>query len=239
MIVKSQAVSTETVKQQTVSVTVVADKNVVHIPAWVADLASFRRWVYSDEFPEEGRICYLKGEVWVDMSKEQVFSHNQVKTEFFGVLGPLMKSAKLGRFFADGLRLTNEATDLSCVPDGVVIFNESWQQGRVRLVEGSEEGFVEVEGTPDVVLEIVSPSSQEKDYTTLRLRYWESGIPEYWLVDVRGERLEFDILRHGPKGFVAVRKQTGWIKSKVFGKSFRLVRETDFRGHPEFTLEVR
>ena len=26
----------------------------------------------SDEFPEYGRIAYLKGEVWIDMSKEQL-----------------------------------------------------------------------------------------------------------------------------------------------------------------------
>src|SRR5690349_1237863 len=41
----------------------------VDIPLWVIDLDSFRRWMDSDDFPEEGRINYIKGEVWVDMSK--------------------------------------------------------------------------------------------------------------------------------------------------------------------------
>jgi len=62
--------------------TIVLDDQAVHIPAWVTDLAAFRRWVRSDEFPEKQRICYLKGEVWVDLSKEPFFSHNQVKGEF-------------------------------------------------------------------------------------------------------------------------------------------------------------
>ena len=62
--------------------TFVLDAEVVRIPSWIVDLDSFRRSASSDEFPEAGRICYLCGEVWVDTSKEQVFTHNQVKSEF-------------------------------------------------------------------------------------------------------------------------------------------------------------
>ena len=35
------------------------------------------------------------------------------------------------------------------------------------------------------------------------------------------------------------RKQGGWLKSVVFGKSFRLTRRTDRSGNPQFTLEVK
>jgi hypothetical protein len=61
--------------------TILLDTQVVRIPLWVRDLASFRLWAHSDEFPEAGRICFFHGEVWVDMSKEQFFSHNQVRAE--------------------------------------------------------------------------------------------------------------------------------------------------------------
>src|SRR5271156_3465010 len=94
--------------------TMVVDTEIVQIPAWVHDLVSFRRWYHSGDFPESGRICYLKGEVWVDMSMEQVFSHNQVKGEYNIVLGTLAKKSKLGRFFPDGIRITNVEADLSC-----------------------------------------------------------------------------------------------------------------------------
>jgi Uma2 family endonuclease len=73
----------------------------------------------------------------------------------------------------------------------------------------------------------------------LRELYWKAGIPEYWLVDDRGEELEFSILRHGPRGYTPVRKQGGWVKSAVFGKSFRLLRQHDEDGLLEYTLEVR
>ena len=62
---------------------------------------------------------------------------------------------------------------------------------------------------------------------------------EYWLIDARGERAQFDLLRHTAKGYVAARHQNGWVKSGVFGKSFRLSRQTNALGHPEFTLAIR
>ena len=69
--------------------------------------------------------------------------------------------------------------------------------------------------------------------------YWRAGIPEYWLVDAREDRLHFDILRHGSGGYVAARKQASWIKSRVFGKSFRLTRHVDDVGNPDYTLSAR
>ena len=44
------------------------------IPDWVTDLTSFIRWTESSEFPEGGRISYLRGVIWVDHSMEQLFT---------------------------------------------------------------------------------------------------------------------------------------------------------------------
>jgi hypothetical protein len=151
--------------------TIVLETTVVRIPPEVKDLASFRRWAHSDRFPEEGRICFLNGEVWVDMSKEQAFTHNQVKGEFSRVLSTLVQEADLGRFFPDGMLLTNIDADLSCQPDGIFVSSETLKSGRLRLVEGVKGGCVESEGTPDMVLEVVSESSVEKDTVILHNLY--------------------------------------------------------------------
>lgn len=90
-----------------------------------------------------------------------------------------------------------------------------------------------------MVLEVISPSSEEKDTVVMPGLYWRAGIPEYWLIDVRGDRLEFRILRRGAKGYAAVRARGGWVKSAVFGKSFRLARRLDPLGYPEYTLSVK
>src|SRR5689334_6664609 len=104
----------------------VVDDWVVRIPPWVQDLASFRRWLHSDDFPETGRVCFLRGDVWVDLSKEQLFSHNQVKAEFGCVLANLIKAGRLGRFVPDGMMLSNVGADLSCQPDGAFVSRDSW-----------------------------------------------------------------------------------------------------------------
>ncbi len=220
------------------STTFVLEDQEIRIPPWVVDLASFRKWGRSDEFPEHGRICYL-GEVWIDPTMEQLFTHNQVKNEIGYVLTGLSKKECSGTYFPDGASLTNVIADISTVPDGLFVLLESFQDGSVKLCEGARTGFVEIEGTPDMVLEIVSDSSTKKDKTTLKGRYAVAGIPEYWLVDARKEPAEFAIFRLGAKGYKATPKKAGWVKSKVFGKEFRLRQSENSVGHPQFSLETR
>jgi Uma2 family endonuclease len=209
------------------------------VPVWVLDLESFRRWSDDDAFPETGQISFLSGEVWIDMSKEQLFSHNQVKTEFTLVLGGLVKARRLGRYFSDGAFLSNVEADVSNQPDGTFVSTESLRTGRVQMVEGRTDGHVELEGSPDMVLEVVSRSSVEKDTEILRQGYATAGIREYWLVDARAEPLRFDILRPGRSGYAATRKRGGWVRSEVFEQWFRLSRHLGEDGYPEFTLEVQ
>src|SRR5260370_9020435 len=71
------------------------------IPTWVSDLESFRRWSDSRRFPEVGRISFYDGAVHVDMSKEQLYTHGQVKTEASYTITSMVKSAKLGRIWID------------------------------------------------------------------------------------------------------------------------------------------
>jgi Uma2 family endonuclease len=211
----------------------------VVVPQWVADLGSFHRWVRSREFPEHGRIDFLAGEIWIDMSEEQLFVHVRVKGEFCRVPSNLERDSGRGFHLVDGARVSHPEAELSAVPDGVFILNESVQTMRVQMVSGASGGHVRIEGAPDVVLEVVSDSSLRKDTVRLREVYWKAGVREYWLVDARRAPPAFDLLRHTAKGFVAVRKRGGWLKSEVFGKSFRLTQHADPLGHPAFTLEAR
>lgn len=219
--------------------TFVVDDSAVVVPGWVVDHESFRRWAHSDDFPESGSVCFLNGGVWVDMSKEQAFTHNQLKHEFAFVLTALIRAEKLGRYFPEGMLVSNVDAKLTSQPDGMFVSKASLATERVRLVEGAHEGVVELDGSPDMVLEVVSRSSVEKDTIHLVDQYWRAGIDEYWLADVRGQRLDFDIFRHGAKGFTPVRKHGGWLKSSVFNKSFRLTRSVDELEHPVYTLHVK
>jgi Uma2 family endonuclease len=218
--------------------TVVCDLGAIEIPTWVEDLASFRRWTCSDDFPEHGRICYLAGEVSIDVSRQPVFTHVALKGVITAVLGQKVKTAQASLLLGDGARLSNERADISVVPDALFACRATLKE-RLQLLDTRGKGYDELEGSPDMVLEVVSYSSVRKDTKVLRHSYWLADIREYWLVDARKEPLVFNILRHTPKGYRATPKKDDWMKSSVFGKSFRLTCQTNKRGDPDYTLEVR
>jgi Uma2 family endonuclease len=205
-----------------------------------AGLDSFREWAGDNDLPEKTRTDYYRGEVWIDMSQEQLFTHGTVKTEIAAVLRALTKREKLGRYWCNGILVTSPNAELSGNPDGTFVSHRAVASGGVTFTPGAEDGHVEVVGVVDMVLEVVSDSSEKKDNQTLFEAYFEAGIPEYWLVDARGAEVEFTIYKHSGKKYAATRVQAGgWQKSAVFGKSFRITRGTDASGNPEFTLEVK
>jgi Uma2 family endonuclease len=223
-----------------VSTIIVDYRNQIDIPGWVVDFQSFRRWFHSSEFPETGKICYIQNDIWVDLSMEEMFSHNQVWFEISRVLGNLMKQTKYGLVVPEGMRYSHLESNLSTEPDGMVISNESLKAGRVKFVGGELGDQTEIIGTPEVVIEVVSRSSEVKDTEWTMTAYFDAQIQEYWLVDARDEdNTRFEIYKRGKKEFVATRKQSGWAKSGVLGKAFRLVRSENASGNPEFTLEIR
>jgi Uma2 family endonuclease len=210
----------------------------VRIPAGIGDLAAFRSWAHADDFPEAGRIAYLGGTVWIDLTMEQLYSHNQVKGEVGAVLTLLVRDTRLGLYLPDGMRLSNAAADLSTVPDGLFASFAALQSGRLRQVAGRRGGVVELEGTPEMVLEVVSDSSVEKDTVLLPEQYRRAGVPEFWRIDARGE-LTFEILSLTGAGYVPAEEAEGWRRSVVFGRWFRLEQQPDPLGQPQFTLAVR
>jgi len=95
-------------------------------------------------------------------------------------------------------------------------------------------------GSPDLVVEIVSDNSEEKDTEWLMSAYHAAEILEYWLIDGRDENdLRFDLLRRGPEEYVATRRSDGWVKSAVLKRSFRLTQTKGTLGLPQYRLEVR
>jgi Uma2 family endonuclease len=219
--------------------TMIVDDFRLTIPSSVMDLESFRRWTAEPDFPTKGNIWWLRGGVWADMSHEQIFTHVLIKGIIYRVLAALVEEQDLGLMLTDGLLFTNEEVGISGSPDATFISFEARETGRVRLVEGKTHGFTEVVGSPDMLLEVVSDGSEEKDIVILPEDYFHAGIREFWRVDVRSSSPILEIFRRGTKGFVAVRKQAGWLKSTVFGKSFRLTITKDRLGDPKYQLESR
>jgi Uma2 family endonuclease len=120
--------------------------------------------------------------------------------------------------------------------------DDAIETGRVTLVpksSGEENSYVEIEGPPDLIVEIVSDSSEKKDTQRLPAAYFAAGVPEFWLVDARREPLLFQIYDRGERGFhPAVVDATGFQHSVVLNKNFRLECKRNSRGRPVYTLHV-
>jgi Uma2 family endonuclease len=210
----------------------------IHVPASAVNLSGFRAWAVSDDLPEKTRVTYVDNGIYIDLSKET--QHNALaKSEISGVVWNLSREQELGDFFSNGVLVTNEIAGVSTNPDAVLLTYDSLEAGRVRWVTGAKPHInVEIEGTPDWILEIVSDSSVFKDTKQLRVAYRRAGIPEYWLVDVRGDVIEFQILQWRKKGYVAAPVKDGWQKSRVLGRAFQLTRNRSRKGFWRYTLLV-
>ena len=170
----------------------------IHIPMGLVDVASFCRWVDAADLPEKLPVHFLRDDVWVDVSMEEMFSHNRIKTALGITLAALIEDNDLGMYATDGMALANEAANIVTEPDAMFISNAATESGRVRFAGGRKRGAraTRVVGTPDLVIEIVSPSSEDKDTAWLMSAYHNAEIPEYWLIDTRDETaVQFTIYR--------------------------------------------
>ncbi len=110
-------------------------EDTVEIPFAAATFSGFRRWSRSRRFPHEGRIDYLTGQVEVDMSPEQFFSHGGVKAEVVRVLGAINHDLRFGLLRIDRTRVVHPQAELSVEPDIVLSSDflcdlRDWQSSR-------------------------------------------------------------------------------------------------------------
>jgi Uma2 family endonuclease len=209
-----------------------------HIPGWVCDLPSFRKWADSSEYPDRGKFSYLQGELFVDLELEELFSHNLIKTELSIELGRLIRDAERGYFFSDGVRLSHPGADLSAEPDAVFTSYAAIQSGRVKLVRGTLGGYVELEGSPELVVEVVSRSSVRKDTIVLKDLYAQAGIGEYWIVDARRSPVQFQLWVLTPEGYAAAELRDGQPFSPLLQRPVAIGQSSDPLGNPRFTLTI-
>ena len=213
---------------------------IVRVPPDVSDLAAFRRWVHSAHLPEKLPVHFLRGDVWIDCDRADSLANILIRGELTAVLANLVRAGRAGDFVPAGVLWSNDRAGFATLPDGFFFTRDSLKSGRVRFSNGGrpKAHATEVIGTPDVVIEIVSDVSEEKDTEWLRADYSTAGVPEYWLIDAREEEIRFDVLVKGQRGYRANGTINGWVRSKVFQKAFRLIRSEDQHELPEFTLET-
>jgi Uma2 family endonuclease len=117
----------------------------LRIPGGLHVLERFRRWTASAAFPERGRIDYLEGDIEVDMSPEDLYTHGTLKTAVSAELHSLIVRPGHGVLFIDRCRVVSREADLSVEPDLTVVLWSSIESGRRRWTRRYLIGGVTVE----------------------------------------------------------------------------------------------
>lgn len=78
-------------------------------------------------------------------------------------------------------------------PVGVVLDDESGVQPDIVYVSREREHLISergVEGAPDLVVEVLSPSTEARDRGIKMRRYAAAGVPHYWLLSPEARALQ-------------------------------------------------
>jgi Uma2 family endonuclease len=143
------------------------------------------RWTYDDwlRLPDDGfRYEILNGELF--MAPPPTPQHQDAATELISRMRMFAKEHDLGKVLAApvGVRLPNQPVPVQ--PD--ILF--------VRKERRSIIGQDYIEGAPDLVVEILSPSNWTYDRKQKFQAYSEAGVQEYWIVDYRKKIVEVFVL---------------------------------------------
>jgi Uma2 family endonuclease len=130
---------------------------------------------------EDTRAEWVDGQV-IMMSPANV-DHGRLLKWLLGVVGAFVEQKGLGEVLPDvQVRLATQRTRR--VPDIWFISNQ-----RQDLLHHAH-----LEGPPDLIIEIVSPDSEARDWREKYLEYQAAGVREYWVIDPMSQHMEAYVL---------------------------------------------
>lgn len=141
-------------------------------------------WTYDDyaALPDDGnRYEVIEGELV--MAPAPRISHQECLTNLILITGTYVKSHNLGRVLAAPCDVILDSRNV-LQPDLIFISN-----ARAEVVTEKN-----LQGAPDLAVEILSPSSLRRDRIQKRRIYARHGIPHLWLIDAQARTLEEFVL---------------------------------------------
>ena len=214
------------------------------IPANANTFDGFMDWITSETVPKRYRITFLGGQISIeDRYMEEFGTHGFLKMALGAALFHWATQNRAGNVFADRALFAHRSAVLGSEPDVMFCSFESLKAGRVRFVErvpGSGR-FLSVQGSPDLLVEIISDSSVRKDMVQLRADYFTAGVREYWILDARQQPLVFHLLTRDDPATdwtEAAPAADGTRRSPVLDRSVSIVRGTDPIGGIEWNVTL-
>ena len=165
----------------------------------MASDSSSTKLTYKDylTFPNDGRRPELvDGEHFVTPSPNT--KHQRVVGRLFYALQEFLGKQPLGEVLLSPYDIV--LSDLDVVePDLVYVSREN--RGRITAVN--------LQGPPDLAVEVISESSRRHDEVTKRKLYERAGVKEYWIVDPEIETVKVHRLTGGALARIAESSREG------------------------------
>lgn len=163
-----------------------------------------KRYTYKDYFliDDEKRYEVMKGELVMVPAPFTIHQRTSRNLEF--ILCDFVRGKKLGEVLYAPTDVVF-AEDVVVQPDILFISKE-----RLDIIKEAA-----VMGSPDLVVEIVSPSSASYDTIDKRNIYEQYGVKEYWLVFPQEKVIEILMLENNLYREFCKAKKTGGVKSKI------------------------
>ena len=120
---------------------------------------------------DDERYELIGGEL-ISMAPAPDRDHQDISMTGSILIGPFVRGRGLGRLYAAPRDVYLTDTDI-VQPDLLFISNERLEIDTGRAVRGA----------PDLVIEIRSPSTGNRDWTVKRGLYGRHGVKEYWVLD--------------------------------------------------------
>lgn len=129
------------------------------------------QFTYEDylELPDDGnRYELIDGELY--MSTTPTPNHQFIADNFLVALSNYLKKNPIGKVVSAPLEVFFSETNLA-QPDVMFI-----SKARLNIIKPAQ-----VKGAPDLVIEVLSPSTEKRDRTVKLKMYARFGVLEYWL----------------------------------------------------------
>ena len=133
---------------------------------------------------DENRYELINGELY--MAPAPTWEHQESIGNLFSFLRDFVRGNGLGRIVASPIDVYLSEEDVF-QPDIVFVSVE-----RLDVIHSSG-----VHGAPDLVIEMLSPSTEQRDLTIKRERYAMFDVKEYWLADPIAKTITVLRLRNG------------------------------------------
>jgi Uma2 family endonuclease len=165
-----------------------------------------KRWTYDDyaAIPDDGqRYEIVWGELYVMPAPSLL--HQRIVLRLGALLYSLVARLGLGEVFVSPVDL-KLAEDVTVQPDIVFVSRER----EAILTEAN------LSGAPDLVVEVLSPSTAAYDRATKGDVYAAFGVPHYWLLNPRGRSFEMYELCGGDYVLARHAAGEGTLESPLF-----------------------